>query len=324
MLLTGLVTVLVELLMGCSNDHDQDAEPKSELKLVSYTRISGAMTVTDEYSPVGVFVVGEGTQYGNFFYRQYNGQYIWRSSLVLTPSDYAIYGYAPADAVTASLSDQSLAGATLTFSKLPVVSSEDICFVVGVQQLTSTSSEKDIPLGQFTLSGGNNANLLMDHIYASVCFQMSIGEEYAQLRGIKIRKLELQTTNATATATVKLVSNTSGSDPVQSVTYSNLEGTERTAAFFESTAGVELSSTTLTEASCCFIPSLSNNLKVVTTYDVYDKKGNKVSERTVTNKLPNLNAARGQRVKLNLTIAPTYLLQLSDDDLNNPPIRVNI
>ena len=135
--------------------------------------------------------------------------------------------------------------------------------------------------------------------------------------------MELQTTSATATATIVLASNTSGNDPVQSVTYSNMEGTARTATFFESTAGVELSATTLKEASCCFVPDLSNNLKLVTTYDVYDKKGNKVSERTVTNKLPNLGATRGQRVKLSLTIAPTYLLQLSDDDLNNPPIRIN-
>jgi hypothetical protein len=159
----------------------------------------------------------------------------------------------------------------------------------------------------------------MDHVYASVCFQMSLGAEYAQLRSIKIRKMELQTSHSAATATIVLAT---GSNPVQSATYNNLSGTERSSVFFENTAGVELDAAELTEATCCFVPDLGNDLTVVTTYDVYDKKGNKVSERTVSNQVPNLNATRGQRVNLKLTVAPSYLYQLSDDDLNNPPIRV--
>lgn len=321
MLLTGLVMVLVGLLMGCSNDHDQDAESKSELKLVSYTRTSVPFTAGDDFSPAGLFLVenGQATQYAKFVYRRN----LWLSSLEVTDNrSYALYGYAPADAVTATLSDESLSGATLTFSNLPAVSSEDICFVVGVQSYAEENAEKNIPLGQFAYTGGNFANLLMDHIYASVCFQMSLGTEYAQLRSIKIRKMELQTSHSTATATIVLASNTTGSNPVQSATYNNLSGTERSSVFFESTEGVELDAAELTEATCCFVPDLGNDLTVVTTYDVYDKKENKVSERTVSNKVPNLNATRGQRVKLKLTVAPSYLYQLSDDDLNNPPIRI--
>ena len=321
MLLPGLMMVLVGMLMACSDDHDQDAEPKSELHLISCTRSSVPFTVSDDFSPVGLYLVeaGQATQYARFVYRQN----LWRSSLIVTNTHpYALYGYAPVDAVTAALSGESLTGATLTFSNLPTVSSQDVCFVVGVQDFEDENTEKNIPLGQFAYTGGHKAHLLMDHIYASVCFQMSIGEEYAQLRDIKIRKLELQTTNATATATIVLKSNDTKESPVQSVTYDNVEGTERSDAFFESTEGVEIDDLELTKASCCFVPDNSNNLTLVTTYDVYDKKGNKVSERTVSNKLPDLNAARGQRVKLSLTIAPTYLLQLSDDDLNNPPIRI--
>lgn len=321
MLLTGLVTVLVGLLMGCSNDHDQDAESKSELKLVSYTRTSAPFTAGDDFSPAGLFLVenGQATKYAKFVYRRN----LWLSSLEVKENrSYALYGYAPADAVTATLSDESLLGATLTFSNLPAVSSEDICFVVGVQSYAEENAEKNIPLGQFAYTGGNFANLLMDHIYASVCFQMSLGTEYAQLRSIKIRKMELQTSLSTTTATIVLASNTTGSNPVQSATYNNLSGTERSSVFFERTEGVELDATTLTEATCCFVPTIGNSLKLVTTYDVYDKEGHKVSERTATNVLPSLSATRGQRVTLALTIAPTYLYQLSDDDLNNPPIRI--
>lgn len=334
MLLTGLVTVLIGLLMGCSNDHDQDVEPKSELKLVSYTRISEPFTVGEDFSPARLFLVGgQAKQDSKFIYRQN----LWLSSLEVTANQsYAIYGYAPADAVSADITSGTDAETMImTFTNLPTVSTQDICFVVGVQQLTDVNDTKDILLGRFSFTGkseGNYVNVLMDHIYASVCFQMSLGAEYAQLRRIKIRKMELQTSHSIATATIALASNTEGSNPVQSATYSNLSGTERSFTFMESIEGIELDDENLTEATCCFVPDLGNpdpenpdlgnDLTVVTTYDVYDKEGNRLSERTATNKLPNLNATRGQRVNLKFTVAPSYLYQLSDDDLKNPPIRI--
>jgi hypothetical protein len=331
--MTFFILLLISaLLISCSNDSEEIKEPENALGMVSFTRGDTPFTVTDDYSPVGVFLVdGDGTsptQKGRFIYKANEVPPIWRSSIEVTAThNYAIYGYAPADAVTATISNESLTGATLTFSNLPAVSSQDICFVVGVQQLTTVSDAKDIPLGQFTFTGKpqneNFVNLLMDHVYAAVCLQMSIGAEYAQLRSIKIRKLELQTTKATATATVKLVSQPAGNSPVQSATYSNLTGTQSSATFFDSTDGVELDATTLTEATCCFVPDLDNELMLVTTYDVYDRNGNKISERTATNDLPPLNVARGQRVTLSLTIEPTYLYVLSDPDLDNPTITVN-
>lgn len=328
------------LLMACSSSDDriepQVQEPQApeqldgNFSLVSFTRANSAMTVTDNYSPIGVFLVdGDGTtpvQSGRFVYKANDN--LWKSSIeVTTNHNYAIYGYAPADAVSAAISSESLAGATLTFSNLPTVSTHDICFVVGVQQLETTSDEKNIPLGQFSFLGkGQNqnfANLLMDHIYAGLKLQMTIDADYAQLRSIKIRKLELKTTTSTAATTVTLVANNTGTSPVSSVTYGTATGTERTATFFDSTEGVELDATTMTEATCCFVPTLGEELTLVTTYDVYNKNGNKISERTATNKLLNLNAARGRRITLNMTITPTYLYVLSDPDLDNPTVTVN-
>ena len=335
MWLAGLLMVLSSLFTACSNDPEDTKEPENALGMVSFTRSGDPFTVTEDYSPVSVFLVGEGTdgtQSGRFIYK--TNETIWKSSIKVTPShNYAIYGYAPSDAVTAEISAQSLTGATLTFTNLPAVSSQDFCFVVGVQQVETTTEtpnpkniEKIIPLGQFSFTGKaqneNFVNLLMDHVYAAVCFQMTIGTKYAELRKIKIRKLELQTTKATATATVVLVSNTTKESPVQSATYTDLTGTPSSAFFFDDTDGLELDATTLTEATCCFVPTLSNDLTLVTTYDVYDRFDHKISERTATNKLPNLNAARGQRVNLALTIEPTYLYQLTDPDLNNPTITI--
>lgn len=319
------------LLTACSNDSEEIKELENALGMVSFTRGDTPFTVTDDYSPVGVFLVdGDGTsptQKGRFIYKANEVPPIWRSSIEVTAThNYAIYGYAPADAATATISNESLTGATLTFSNLPAVSSQDICFVVGVQQVNETNVTKDIKLGKFDFTGQaekNFANLLMDHVYAAVCLQMSIGAEYAQLRSIKIRKLELQTTKAMATATIALASNTTGASPVQSATYSNLTGTQSSAIFFDSTDGEELDADKVKEATCCFVPDLNNSLTLVTTYDVYDRKGNKISERTATNKLPALSATRGQRVTLSLTIEPTYLYQLSDPDLDDPTVNVS-
>ena len=47
-----------------------------------------------------------------------------------------------------------------------------------------------------------------------------------------------------------------------------------------------------------------------------------IAERTTPNKLRNLNTVRGQRVTLNLNIAPTYLGVLSEPDLDNPTIKI--
>lgn len=351
--LTGLTMVLCSLFVSCTKEEGVKLEiPHShELSMVSFTRSStlmtqaAATTVTEDYSPLQVFLVKNGTneneivtQSDRFIFRP--SENLWKSKLeITTNTTYAIYGYAPADAVTAEISGVSLTdtstGATLTFSNLPAVSSQDICFVVGVHQVTTSSPEEDpksinvtkpITQGIFTFTGnanGNYAHLLLDHIYAGLCIQASIGTEYAQLRSIKIRKLELQASKATATATIAMASNTTGTSPVQSATYSNLTGEQSSAIFFDSTEGVELDVTTLREATCCFVPSLSNDLTLVTTYDVYDKKGNKIAERTATNKLPNLTAARGQRVNLALKIEPTYLGVLSDKDLDDPTVVVN-
>ena len=166
----------------------------------------------------------------------------------------------------------------------------------------------------------------MDHVYASVCFTMAIDEEYAALRSIKIKKMELRSTQNTTTATITLTPNNTGADPVQSVTYSSATGSSCSATFFESKVGDELTTFDTDKAkeyTCCFLPGLSNALTLVTTYDVYDRKGNKIDERTASNKLPALTALRGDRVTINLTVAPTYLGVLSDPDFDNPTITIN-
>ena len=324
-----MMLLLLMMMTACSSDdHEEEALlTEGDVTLVSFTRATWSPELAqEEYSSIGVFLVGSNTQPGQFHYRQNDNR--WHSNIeVISGQNYRLYGYAPADAVTAVISEESEAGGTLTFTNLPSVSTQDICFVVGVQHMTEATGTKDIKLGRFAFTGGlpdqNFINLQMDHLYAGLCFQMTINSDYALLRSIKIKKMELQTSSSITTTTVKLVANNSGTSPVSDVSYGSPTGEQCFVTFFKSTDGEVLSANAVKEAMCCFVPTLGNDLTLVTTYDVYDRKGNKIAERTVSNKLPNLNVARGDLMTLLLTVNPTYLGVLSDPDLDNPPIRID-
>ena len=326
-LLTYMMLLLI--LTACSSDdHEEEALlTEGDVTLVSFTRATWSPELAqEEYSSIGVFLVGSDTPSGQFHYRQNDNR--WHSNIEVTHGqNYRLYGYAPADAVTAAISEESEAGVTMTFTNLPSVSSQDICFVVGVQHMTEANGTKDIKLGQFAFTGGsqdqNFINLQMDHLYAGLCFQMTIDSDYALLRRIKIKKMELQTSSSIPTTTVKLVANNSGTSPVSEVSYGTSTGEPMSATFFKSTDGEVLSADVVKEAMCCFVPILGNDLTLVTTYDVYDRNDNKIAERTASNKLPNLTVARGDLMTLLLKVNPTYLYVLSEPDLDNPTITVN-
>jgi hypothetical protein len=338
MLIVLLLIVAGGLLTACSNDDAQDGKSTS-LQIMGFTR-SGDPAQSYEgkgdYSPINLFLVdGETQKQGS---ARYNGSE-WRISGftnedIGTSHTYSLYGFAPAEAIGSSLT-VGAENTTLILTSLPAVNAKDVCFIVGLQRMEDVNTPKgswDDYEGNFSFTTGSTAEtknllyLLMDHVYASVCFTMAIDEEYAALRSIKIKKMELRSTQNTTTATITLTPNNTGADPVQSVTYSSATGSSSSATFFESKVGDELTTFDTDKAkeyTCCFLPGLSNALTLVTTYDVYDRKGNKIDERTASNKLPALTALRGDRVTINLTVAPTYLGVLSDPDLDNPTITIN-
>lgn len=340
MLIALLLIVVGGLLTSCSNDDTQESKSTS-LQIMGFTR-SGDPTQSYEgkgdYSPINLFLVDGETQKQKQGSARYNGSE-WRISGftnedIGTSHTYSLYGFAPAEAI-GSLLTVGAENTTLTLTSLPAVNAKDVCFIVGLQRTENQDTPKgswDDYEGNFSFTTGSTAEtknllyLLMDHVYASVCFTMAIDEEYAALRSIKIKKMELRSTQNTTTATITLTPNNTGADPVQSVTYSSATGSSCSATFFESKVGDELTTFDTDKAkeyTCCFLPGLSNALTLVTTYDVYDRKGNKIDERTASNKLPALTALRGDRVTINLTVAPTYLGVLSDPDLDNPTITIN-
>lgn len=342
-----LLAVGCWLLAACSSDSTGESGGKtgSTLRIATYTTayeetdlqmraVSAGFT---EYVPssdmrIGLFVIpdenppaGAFTTANPFIFT--NGY--WDSNVTMEANKgYTIYGYmsksAPTSATIAKVGDV----ATMTVTGISAVTADDICFVTGVKD-GAKNDPGNLYQGQFSYRGkvdNNYVCLLMDHLFASVKFTFAVDDTYAALRTIKLKKLELSTTNASVNATITLTPNTTDSDPVTNVTYTTVPGTAAAAEFFSSTEGLPLSKksegVTVISDFCCFAPVLNDGLSLTTTYDVYDRHGNLIRENSeATNKLPYIQTQRGQSVTLNLTVNPTYLYQLSEPDLDNPTIK---
>lgn len=314
------------LAVSCSSDSAGEQPTGSTLQVVPYTanyqgnQAMSRRAVAEGYTAytpdhdisIGLYILPEDNPTPKLI-RYSNG--VWHSqAVVATNVDYTIYGFMP-KSMTSGIS-QSGGNTILTLSDIDAVSAEDICFVTGVKNM-----EGDLKQGVFNYHGESTNNfvrLLLDHLFAAVKFDFSVDAEYSALRTIKLRKMTLSTTKEKVSATITLAPNTTGADPVTGVSYSST-GTAAAATFFENAAGIELSAAnaeTISRHLCCFVPDQSSALTLECIYDVYDRKGNKIREDCkATNKLPNLSASRGQCVTVKLNVAPTYLGQLSDADL---------
>jgi hypothetical protein len=237
---------------------------------------------------------------------------------------YTVYGYMPRiTGMSSSLSSVTSDGATLTINGIKPVTTDDICIITGVKE-----TDEGLKEGQFswnTPTTGNQTfyiNILMDHLYAAAQFRLKIDAEYAALRTIKLKTMTLRTDYGSVIATITLTHNTTGASPISNVNFA-ASGSSDAVLVFNSDTGTALDKDTPVDINTCFAPTLSNNLTMVTTYDVYDRKGNLIRQNCkATNKLPNLDATRGQKVQVKMTVNPTYLYVLSEPDLDNPTITI--
>ena len=235
---------------------------------------------------------------------------------------YAVYGYLPkltgmSSSLAKSTDDDD--PATLTISGMKPVTTDDICIITGVKETESGLKEGSFSWKHEIEGDDYFIYMLLNHLYASVQFNVKVDEEYAKLRTIKLKSMTLKTDYESVSATVSLTHNTTGVVPITSVAYTPTatdESSSEAVIFTGEEGGTALDKTTPLAISACFAPTLSDQLTLVSTYDVLDSQGNLIREDCeATNKIPNLDASRGQRVQLNLTVNPTYLYVLSDPDL---------
>lgn len=252
----------------------------------------------------------------------------WHAYFDVTPDKtYTVYGYMPKTGdMSSSLAKSTADAATLTITGIKPVTTDDICIITGVKDTNDGLKE-----GQFSWYWPISAedenykiHLLMDHLYAGAQFNLKIDTEYASLRTIKLKTMTLSTDKGSVNAVISLTHNETGASPVSDVTYT-ASGSSDAVVIFNNDEGVALDKTTPLSINACFAPILSDNLTLVSTYDVYDSKGNLIRQNCTAppNKIPNLEAVRGQRVQVNITVSPSYLYVMSDPDLNNPTIKID-
>lgn len=337
----GLMAVIPFLLQGCSQDATPSEQQGMSMQLNGVTRAgtSGTETVTDAH--IRVFLVnGDAVTRGLF---SYNNQGEWNSTVkVVAGNTYHVYGYMPSDIAD---SYNVTAGGTMTLNGLKAVSDQDVCVLVGIQRVTSSTAEKNVVEGNYTYAAGaegtNYAYVLMDHLYASLKASFSVNADYAALRQIYLKKVTLISDFNKVNAEITFTDGIGLTDT--NVIMTNVtpatEGSA-TTTLPNSDSGKMGTKLPITEFGTCDVPlyfaptifdSTDDPVTVRSTYDVYDTKGNLVrSDCTAENKLvfstifgSSVNITKGVQYQLQMKVNPTYIYMLSEPDLDNPTVVVN-
>lgn len=341
-LLGGVMMLL--LLTACNEE--SDGPQGSPLHLSSVTR-SG----DDHPDPSGsikMFVMTANAQFSTGTFNYSSG---WGNTGVSVGehAQYYLYGFSPSKigdtdidcsiATPSSGGDYSV-GADLTLRELPMFSIDDVCVIVGVQKVNTeetAESHTEITEGSYGYLSGLNSenyvNLLMAHLYSQLILQFKVDEEYNALRHIKLKTITLKSSYAqTVDATIRLRNGSSLN--VNSVIFSpNTSGDKELGILVakDDKSNERFLGTTVVESASFgpfYCPYLTfdgdgSKLDLICSYDVYNTDDTKVlRSQEVTNKLKVTNMSPGVRKTVTLTIEPTYLYVLSDDDLDNPTIRI--
>lgn len=378
-LIMGLIGLMG--LMGCSKDEASVKAPgtSTEVEVASFVTLidevdgsnrayganrawaipSGYVAYEDGVQPIGIAFTQNGVapKIGSFF----KSSDKWRTDLDnIASADYYLYGYIPHQtAINYSITDYNGAegpngangeyseGAIMTLQNVPTVMPNDLCVVIGAKHGTDREHDSGLRMGDFSFTAKQGTDskdyvfLLFDHLYAALKVNMSIYADYAKLRTIKLKSLQLstqagdETTRQRTDITIKLRATDGSVSPIQEeITYGQpatpYPAIEGGLEFWSNSAG-----TALTTAPQPFIghfmPLGITRLSLTSIYDVYDTKGNLIrKDCKVTNSVllsalfsGQTQTERGKRYTINMTIQPTYLYMLSEPDLDNPTVVVN-
>lgn len=370
----AMLLLATMMMAACSTDDDNHApdDDSDTLQLVAYTQMAtddetlmtrgltignlGNYSLYKGPNTIGLFLTNgttAPTKASTVTWNQINettGE--WRSQVSVKPIEYMIYGFMPTSfenapdftysISTRNASDNYTTGAKLTFTNLPPIAAEDFCLLTGVQDLGGDETTPlDMKRGEFNYrgreKGKNFVNLMFEHLYAGLMFQMKVGTTYSQLRTIKLKELKLKTSTSFYSVNWEvLVSPKTDESTPYSVTSTALfhDNTPSEVTLFTSDEGLTLTTTAQPIRGYVYAFQNSNgtdhigrHLSIVSTYDVYDRKGNLIRENcTAENNIVGIADETwkvGTRIVVPLTVEPTYLYVLSEPDLDNPTIKIN-
>jgi len=251
----------------------------------------------------------------------------WEPSDAIAEGNYNVYGFMPGTAdLNASLTRAAVGqGATLSLTELPITSLQDVCVVVGVARepdatkLILHDGSQSVSPGSYSFTaqeGDNTMYVLMHHLFARLTLKFSVGEQYDRLRTIKLRSVSMVMLHSTVDATVTLTTTA----PYATASFTQT-GSKTDLPIFSSDEGMELT-TTAQEVNTFIAPMSSADDRYVTfrsTYDVYDKAGALVRKdcQSVNSWYLSPTLQPGDSYTITASVQPTYLYQLSDNDLDN-------
>ncbi len=313
-------TLLIGLLTACSKD---SAENQSDASVRMLRATRSSLLGTETYGDIRVFLTGEDNPIEGLF--KYVGGSQWNTQMKLKSGEqtYRLYGYMPDDGIiTKSLTDWNDNSGVLHLGQLDPMSDKDYCIVTGVRQVDNDEDERTASRGAFVFtynsSRENYINLLFDHLYARVVFSMNVTANYSSLRTIKIKKMRLELSGVSKFSADVTLADGIG---ISSVVYTPTGTSSNVKTIMEGEQ--TLTTTFMDVASIQLIPysAMLSGLHLITEYDVYDRQGNKVAERTATNKLevPLDELQREEERTLLITVDPSYLYVLSEQD---PPLVI--
>lgn len=284
----------------------------------------------------------------------------WQQNISVTDytNPYCIYGFVPISDDTSDNASINLLsgrtsyadGVTMTIRNLKPLTVSDPCVIVGAKDYGTATSIDDIgiQLGAFGYTFNQNSThdkigMLLDHLYARFKFKIAVGANYDALRTVKVKKMTLEALDANdnvvkaVTATVNIEANTTGSNPISSIAFTRTAGEITPYTLYDNTDTpypLVLQTTPTTITRYCLAPYNQVRFQLTTDYEVYSKPTDTNAEpqllKTHTGVKNKFTAAiesskkyPGYEHTITITVNPTYLQVLSDDDLDNPTIKVN-
>lgn len=339
------------LLAACSSDDTTPDSSQESTDLIAFTRAVDDSYLMHENATLWLALTSGATidSEGTYTYTQNTSTepstWSWTSTSsakVWETKQYYLYGVANCGASCELTSSNYSLGATLTISDVEplATSGSDPLVVVGVQGVTDPSTEWAVTEGNFGYigvkeNGKDNVHLLLDHLYSALKFSFSIDADYAKLRIIKLKKVSLK---SSLTKKLNLTVNlASGATPITSVTaeQSTTDAATSMVDIFTTGTnddGVDISQTWPENkpiSTGCFAADFASTLSIECEYEVYDKASTPqhLATRKAVNSLSAIMEAsymrRGQIMNIDLKVVPTYLYILSDNDLDNPTIKIS-
>ena len=327
------ILVIMALLFaaGCSKDAADNAESAQEpqpasLKVVGLTRATSGNTDWDD---IHIYLTSSGTQVaeGKFGYASDTKEWSTHLKLKSGAGTFRLYGFMPDDpSLTASLQNVTAVDAQIKLENVNPLTTIDYCVVTGVRQVETASDHTSATRGMFSFDyysyRQNYINLFLDHLMSRLVFNMKISPTYDAVRTIKVKKMTLKLADISSMRVTVTFSDNHG---ISAISYIPT-GAAANSCIIEN----EEKTLTTSPAAICtgyMVPDnvFINKLELETEFEVYNKKGNKIAERTAVNKLtePLAELQRGEERTLLLTIDPSYLYVLSDPDLDNPTITID-